>query len=216
MGSGKFVRQNKWFQVFTRENTTIIIFTILRHFIEKSWVSSGWANQQIDDDNMDWLSQKIRYKEISEKRKSKVLLAETAGSVSWCFLSVRASLREDSPGQRGAGRGPAPSSSSSGSQWDEGPGPQGAVAAVLRDHWPCPSTPVTPLLIPTSPPGTADTQRGQMEPVRLQRHWSGDSLKRKSRPAEEGGRFTDPRSVPVKQLEPEAGRDQWITERWGC
>lgn len=72
-----------------------------------------------------------------------------------------ASLREDSPGQEGAGRGPTPPGPSSGAQRDEGPGPQGAVASVHRDHWPRPVAPVTPLLVPASPPGTADTQRSR-------------------------------------------------------
>lgn len=44
------------------------------------------------------------------------------------------SLWEDSPGQGGAGRGSAPSRPSSGGQRDEGPGPKGAIASVLRDH----------------------------------------------------------------------------------
>lgn len=44
------------------------------------------------------------------------------------------SLKEDSPGQAGAGRGPTPSSPSPGSQRDGGLGPRRAVASARYDH----------------------------------------------------------------------------------
>lgn len=90
-----------------------------------------------------------------------MLLKGAAGAT----MSAGSGLRQDSPGKGGAGRGPAPSSPSSGGQWDEGPGPKGAVASA--HHCPRPVTPETPLLMPTSPPGAADTQRGRMEPITL-------------------------------------------------
>lgn len=64
-------------------------------------------------------------------------------------------LKEDSPGGTGAGGGPAPSGPSSGAQRDGGLGARGAAASEPRAH------PVTPLWVPTRPPGTADTQRDQ-------------------------------------------------------
>lgn len=115
---------------------------------------------------------------VSEKSEA---LSETVWGCQHCLVGP-ASLREDSPGQGGAGRGSAPSSPSSGAQGDEGPGPQGAAASVHRDHRPCPVTPVTPLLVPASPPATADTQRGRMEPVRSRRHRSEAGLKTRCSP----------------------------------
>lgn len=113
------------------------------------------------------------------------------------FCKCKASLSEDSPGQGGAGRGSAPSSPSSGGQQDEDPRPQGTVASV--HHWPCPVTPMTPLLLPASSPGNADTQRGPIEPVRLHRHGSGDTPEIKRHPGV-WGVSSDPRFMPVSNL----------------